>query len=220
MSLTLFEEAGCERLRNQFDPFELLEIVARYESDRAGKRITNSGPLSDWLHRSPAVRAALASVGQTSAKPVRAILFDKSPATNWALGWHQDRTISVSRIVEVPGFGPFTTKSGLVHVEPPFEFIERMVTLRFHLDAVDDANGPLLVIEGSHRLGKIATGEVDTVAGQGTTMACHADAGDAWAYATPILHSSKRSSSDGRRRVLQVDYSSDELPGGLEWLGI
>jgi hypothetical protein len=220
MNPALFKEAGYERLRNQFDPPELLALVAGHETDRAGKRITNGGALSDWLHRSPAVSATLASVGKTSARPVRAILFDKSFETNWSLGWHQDRTISVQRIVDVPGFRPFTTKSGLVHVEPPFAFIERMVTLRFHLDAVDDANAPLLVIPGSHRLGKVATGEVATVVEQGTTVACHADAGDVWACATPILHASKRSMADRRRRVLQVDYSSDDLPGGLEWLGI
>lgn len=27
------------------------------------------------------------------ARPVRALLFDKSDSANWSLGWHQDRTI-------------------------------------------------------------------------------------------------------------------------------
>jgi hypothetical protein len=39
-------------------------------------------------------------------------------------------------------------------------------------------------------------------------------------YATPILHASEAVSVTCRRRVLQIDYSADELTGGLEWLGV
>ena len=38
-----------------------------------------------------------------------------------------------------------------MHVAPPYEFMQRMVALRLHLDAVDADNGPLQVISGSHR---------------------------------------------------------------------
>ena len=65
---------------------------------------------------------------------MRAILFDKTPATNWSLGWHQDRTIAVAKRADVNGFGPWTVKSGLLHVAPPFDILVRMVTLRVHLD--------------------------------------------------------------------------------------
>ncbi len=64
------------------------------------------------------------------ARPVRAILFDKTAATNWALGWHQDRTIVVRERREVPGFGPWTVKAGLLHVAPPFEVLAGMVSNR------------------------------------------------------------------------------------------
>src|ERR1700739_3420143 len=43
---------------------------------------------------SGAGRLIHAILGRT-ARPVRAILFDKTPAVNWAVGWHQDRTIAV-----------------------------------------------------------------------------------------------------------------------------
>ena len=51
-------------------------------------------------------------------------------------------------------------------------------------------------------------------------MTCVAEAGDVWLYATPILHASEASHRPGHRRVLQVDYAAEELPGGLEWLGV
>jgi hypothetical protein len=52
------------------------------------------------------------------------------------------------------------------------------------------------------------------------TVACPADAGDIWLYATPVLHASDAATSPTHRRVLQVDFAVDELPGGLEWLRI
>ena len=63
-------------------------------------------------------------------RPVRAILFHKSEQTNWALGWHQDRTIAVAERIEVPGYDHWNRKAGILHVEPPVEILEAMITLR------------------------------------------------------------------------------------------
>ena len=155
-----------------------------------------------------------------AARPVRAILFDKTAATNWALGWHQDRVIAVRERVETPGFGPWTRKHGALHVAPPFELLARMLTLRVHLDPVPATNGPLLVAPGSHRLGLVPQGEIAAVVERCGTAACLAEAGDIWAYSTPILHASERVHTPAHRLVLQVDYAAEDLPGGLEWLGL
>ena len=160
---------------------------------------------------------------RSSAKPpglVRAILFDKTSSTNWGLPWHQDRTIVVTRRVEVEGFGPWTVKSGLLHVAPPFDLLAGMVTLRVHLDPVPETNAPLLIAPGSHRLGQIPEGELKSVVQQCGTATCLADAGDVWLYSTPILHCSEAARDPAHRRVLQVDFAAGELPGGLTWLGI
>ena len=147
-------------------------------------------------------------------------MFDKTPATNWALGWHQDRTIAVVRRIEMEGFGPWTVKSGLQHVAPPFELLGGMVTLRVHIDPVPAANAPLLIAPGSHRFGRISEDQINALVERCGTMACIAEAGDVWAYATPILHASDAAAEPGRRRVLQVDYAAVDLPGGSEWLGV
>jgi hypothetical protein len=200
---------------------EALEaILSEVGQEGPGTRITNAPELDRFLDPEGALAAVLAECGALGTRPVRAILFDKSMNQNWALGWHQDRTICVKDRVGVEGFGPFTRKQGLVHVEPPFEIIERMTTLRIHLDDVPMDNAPLLVAEGSHRLGKIPVSEVDAIAASLPTCACLARRTDVWAYSTPILHASKRAGNGGRRRVLQVDYSPDDLPPPLEWLGI
>lgn len=61
---------------------------------------------------------------------------------------------------DVPGFGPWTIKSGLLHVAPPPELLATMLTMRVHLDDVSEDNAPLLIAPGSHRLGRISEAEV------------------------------------------------------------
>jgi ectoine hydroxylase-related dioxygenase (phytanoyl-CoA dioxygenase family) len=152
--------------------------------------------------------------------PVRALLFDKTEATNWALGWHQDRTIVVRERREVPGFGAWTVKSGLQHVAPPADVLAQMVTLRVHLDPVPEDNAPLQVACGSHRLGMVPESDVDAVVERSEILTCLADRGDVWLYRTLVLHASAAASRPARRRVLQVDYAATPLPNGLKYLGV
>ncbi|HEY0113535.1 MAG TPA: phytanoyl-CoA dioxygenase family protein [Allosphingosinicella sp.] len=192
----------------------ILEIL----SDRAGSaRLAAGYGLSAFL--APADRIAGRFLS-SEARAVGAKFFDKSAHRNWSLGWHQDRTIPVRERREVPGFCQWTVKSGIHHCVPPFELLERMLTLRIHLDAAGADNAPLLIAPGSHRLGTLRESDIATVVSRCGIHACLAKAGDLWAYATPILHASARAESPARRRVLQLLYSADKLPGGLEWLGV
>ena len=118
------------------------------------------------------------------------------------------------------GFGPWTVKSGLLHVAPPFDLLAGMVTLRVHLDPVPETNAPLLIAPGSHRLGQIPEGEVKSVVRRCGSVTCLADTGDVWLYSTPILHCSEAARDPVHRRVLQVDFAAGDLPGGLTWLGV
>jgi len=185
--------------------------------DRAGTRLAPSQGLAALVRPASAIAASI--LGQ-DARPVRALLFDKSPARNWALGWHQDRTIAVRRRLDVPGFTGWTVKAGIPHVVPPFELLARMRTLRVHLDPVGPDNAPLLIVPGSHLLGRIAEPDIAAIADRLGSAACPAARGDLWLYATPILHASARALKPARRRVLQLLYSADDLPNGLDWLGI
>lgn len=216
-----FERDGAAHLPGAAAPFRtrLEGLAAALPADRAGLRLHGVTGLAALLAGDALGSAAEARLGG-AARPVRAILFDKSAAANWALGWHQDRTIAVKVRVDVPGYGPWSTKQGLLHVEPPFAVIERMVTLRIHLDAVPADNAPLLIARGSHRLGRVPEAEVEAVVARCGVVTCLAGAGDIWIYATPILHASAAAAGAGHRRVLQVDYAVGDLPGGLEWLGI
>jgi hypothetical protein len=215
--LLSLEQDGAAHLPGAAAPFlaALERVAGSVAPDRAGVRLHGVPGLAELLFSN-----ALGAVAGSAIHPVRAILFDKSAATNWALGWHQDRTIAVRSRIDVPGFGPWSVKQGMVHVEPPFGVIERMRTLRIHLDPVPEDNAPLLVAPGSHRLGRIPEADLAAVVERCGSAACLADAGDVWVYATPIVHASAAAAGGRHRRVLQVDFCDASLPGGLEWLGI
>lgn len=198
----------------------LLAALTDLPAEQAGVRISGLPGLRPYLAPGSSIGTVASRALGAEGKPVRAILFDKSERTNWSLAWHQDRTICVRERMEVDGFGPWSVKAGLHHVAPPFELLARMVTLRVHLDDVPAANAPLLIAPGSHRHGRVPVDEVEGVAAHYGTVNCLASAGDVWAYATPILHASEAASRPARRRVLQVDFSADSLPCGLEWLGV
>ncbi|MEO0852690.1 MAG: hypothetical protein AAFY15_04210, partial [Cyanobacteria bacterium J06648_11] len=65
---------------------------------------------------------------------VRAIAFDKTPTQNWAVSWHQDRTIAVRQRAELLGWDSWTVKDGTLHVQPPRFVLDAMATVRIHLD--------------------------------------------------------------------------------------
>jgi Phytanoyl-CoA dioxygenase (PhyH) len=173
--------------------------------------------MEPFLRHTGPIGAIAARVLGNTCRPVRVILFDKTPMTNWRLGWRQDRTIAVLTRIDVGSFGPWTCKNGLIHVAPPFSVLAGMVTLRVHLDPVSTTNAPLLIAPGSHRYGRIPEMDVPRVVRECGTLACLAQIGDIWLYATPILHASEAAVAPDRRRVLQVDFAAGELPGGLRW---
>jgi len=216
-----FAKIGCVRFAGAVaETLPMLEtLTSRFYEGNAGTRIADDVDLFNYLALESHV-GRLVSSFLPHGKPVRAILFNKTAQNNWTLGWHQDRTICVKELVDTDGFGPWSTKHGLLHVEPPFEYIERMITVRLHLDEVSAANAPLLVVNGSHRFEKIAAGDIRSAIAKCPTTTCLAASGDVWLYSTPIIHASERSTTDLPRRVLQVDYSADRLPNGLEWAGI
>ena len=193
-------------------------IAAIQPQHRAGTRLHGLPDLAALLATGPIHAVAAKHIGP-AARPVRAILFDKTAAANWSLGWHQDRTVAVRARHDVPGYGPWTVKQGILHVAPPFAVIARMATLRIHLDDVPAANAPLLIAPGSHRA-FVPEAEIEAIVAHCGTHACLAERGDVWAYATPILHGSAPATGDGRRRMLQVDYTAHPLDPPLAWLGL
>lgn len=183
----------------------------------AGRRgLLGSPPIAAWAHSESMtqwVRPHLSG----EPRPVRAIYFDKSPDSNWRVDWHQDLTLALGHQVEVPGFGLWSVKDGIPHVQPPVELLEQMLTVRVHLDEADESNGALRVLPGTQDLGRLTAVRIQELRGKIDEHLCAVSAGDAVLMRPLLLHASNRSTSVGRRRVLHIEYAGFALPPALKW---
>jgi hypothetical protein len=220
---TTLNSQGFTLIRVAVDAGLLGELTAAVEAVRHSH--TSPG-LRNLLSRSDAVRRfayspvameiASCAVGE-SARPVRSILFDKTPASNWYVTWHQDVTIPVKEKIEVEGFAPWSVKDGIVHVQPPASILERMVSLRIHLDPCSEENGAIKFILGSHLEGVLEAPDLVRWRDANDAVICAAQQGDIIAMRPLVLHSSSVSQAPEHRRVLHIEYAGVDLPSGLKW---
>ena len=170
------------------------------------------------LATSAAVRQVAESVLGPHCFAVRAILFDKTAAANWKVVWHQDLTIAVRERVVTAGFGPWSVKEGVMHVQPPIEVLERMLAVRVHLDDCGPDNGPVRVLPRSHRVGRLSASAIDAWRGGASeSVDCVAERGAIVAFRPLILHASSQATVPGHRRVVHLDFAAEELPEPLAW---
>ncbi|MCC7376739.1 MAG: phytanoyl-CoA dioxygenase family protein [Verrucomicrobiales bacterium] len=148
---------------------------------------------------------------------VRSILFDKTVSENWAVAWHQDITIALQEEVHVPGYGPWSVKDGVVHAQAPAQLLEKMLTIRVHLDDTPPENGALRVIPGSHLYGRLTNEEATRLTLQ-PGIVCAAHEGDVLLMTPLILHSSRRAAKPTRRRVVHFEFAPrSALDSRLAW---
>jgi len=184
------------------------------------------GGLRDVLARVPAIqRCAIdprilgraEAVLGAGARPVKGIVFDKTPAANWKVPWHQDLTICVQRRIDVEGFGPWSVKGGILHVQPPAEVLENILALRVHLDDTGLDDGALRVLPGTHHCGRLGEAEIERLRIEVPEVVCGVRAGGVMLMRPLLLHASSPCRRPAHRRVLHIEYCARSLPGGLAW---
>jgi ectoine hydroxylase-related dioxygenase (phytanoyl-CoA dioxygenase family) len=205
---SVFTSPEIELLRQEADRVAAAEGSAcvRHLPDRSAifRELSLSEKLSELLSRQ-------------SLQPVRSILFDKTPSENWPVAWHQDLTICTKSHADCEGYGSWSVKDGVSHVQPPVSLLEQMATVRIHLDPTDANNGALRVIPGSHLHGRLSACSIAELAAC-DAHTCECQPGDVLLMSPLILHSSRRSTIPNRRRVIHFEYApSDALDARLSW---
>ena len=131
------------------------DAIARAHAEGAAVLAGETGPaygarnlLDLWpavveLIRAKPIRDALAAVLGPDAGVVRGLYFDKPPGRSWALPWHKDLSLAVREHRASPLYTKPTVKAGVPHVIAPHAVLDRMLTVRIHLDDMTPANGPL-----------------------------------------------------------------------------
>ena len=184
----------------------------------AGKRgIANAVDQVKKIAHSEGILSVVRSVLGSEVKLARSIYFNKTPDTNWKVSWHQDVTIAVKEKLEVEGYSPWSMKDGVVHVQPPESVLQRMLTLRIHLDDADNNNGALYVSPGTHSLGKIRPEDIKATVGKYGEVCCKVEEGGVMLFRPLLLHRSGKMMNRKSRRVVHLEYTAASLDGGLVW---
>src|SRR4051794_27100022 len=81
--------------------------------NKAGIRhLLNDRTIAAMAYDSRLMAIACDILGPT-ARPFNATLFDKSPAANWLVVWHQDTALPLREKRESAGWGPWSIKQGV-----------------------------------------------------------------------------------------------------------
>jgi ectoine hydroxylase-related dioxygenase (phytanoyl-CoA dioxygenase family) len=221
-------ESFDERSDLNRDGFAVLtNVISASRADTLAETLAGLGAgygMRNLLHACPPVaslarelKALVAIVLGADAFAARGIFFDKLPGANWEVGWHQDLSIAVAERIDAPGFGGWSVKRGVPHVQPPVAVLERMLTVRLHLDDCGADNGPLRVLRGSHARGRLKDEEIEHWEQNGKEVACLVPKGGALLMRPLLLHASAPAKKPCHRRVIHLEYAADPLPHGLKW---
>ncbi len=196
----------------------LIETLAPLQTEgAAGARNLLDVAAVQALARSAPIRALVEPILGPECFAVRGIYFDKTAGANWKVPYHQDLSIAVRERRDAAGFGPWSVKGGAVHVQPPVEILENMLTLRLHLDDCDATNGALRVMENTHRLGKLSAPQIARQREVGSETACAVPRGGALLMRPLLLHASSPALVPTHRRVIHLEWAARELPEALNW---
>lgn len=172
--------------------------------------------IKDMAFSSPLIDIAKEILGE-NARPVRSVFFDKVIEANWNVAWHQDTSIALKSKHEIAGFGSWTEKQGVVHAEPPEEYLTNTLTFRIHLDNANTESGVIRVVPGTHKNGRVISSEILKIVESSKAIECDAKAGDVLLMNPLLFHSSRKATNPNHRRIIHIEYSAKELPRPLEW---
>ena len=186
-------------------------------SGRGGVRHLISHPSVIQLLQQGSLGRYLWSVLGRDLVAVKATMFDKTSNSNWRVQWHQDRAITIKERMDLPGYGPWSMKSGSLHVEAPSRVLEQMIAIRIHLDACGADNGPLRVVPGSHLYGKITDARIAEVAVATPSAEIVVEQGAIVLMRPLLLHATTTAQAPAHRRVLHIELAPRESISPLQW---
>ena len=100
-------------------------------------------------------------------------------------------------------------------MQPPADIMSGILAIRLHLDESGLDNGPLRVIAGSHREGRLSAERIASWEKENSVI-CSVPKGGALLM-RPLLHASSVCVVSKSRRVIHLEFAATDLPHGLEW---
>ncbi len=146
----------------------------------------------------------------------KAMFLKKENTSNWHVTWHQDLTINVTEKIEIEGFTGWSKKEDFYSVLPSDEISKDRFTIRIHLDETTHKNGALETIPGSHK-SVHSTETLENITKNSVGTVCDVKERGVMLMHPLIIHRSKLASNNKKRRVIHLEFSTSELPHGLEY---
>jgi Phytanoyl-CoA dioxygenase (PhyH) len=204
-------DSGFACIPHLFTDCELAPILGCVEelktsNHRAGTRNLLRCPAIADFAIDPRLRDLASLALRDAAIPLRAVFFDKTPASNWSVSWHQDRALPMRTRLEKHGWGPWSVKEGVLFAHAPAKVLERVVALRIHFDPCLIHDGPLRVLAGTHKLGVLSPAGIDDHVSHLTPVDCLVECGGVVIMRPLLVHSSPKLRSNTPRRVLHIEY--------------
>ena len=205
----------CDHVFARSEMASVIDAVSDLRRTRAGARHALRMPAVRELAADPRMsRIAERFIGP-QAVAFRATLFDKSPAANWLVVWHQDTALPLRERIGDAEWGPWSTKEDVLHAHAPAWALEQVVALRVSLDDSTHMNGPLRVLPRTHCDGVLESADIERLVGITPAIDCLAESGGVIAMRPLTIHASSKSGDETRRRVLHIEYATrlDLAPG-------
>lgn len=212
------EEQGFAVLPAVFSSGEIIALLVALAdltqgNHGAGIRHVLHHPTVHMIAHDRRLMGIAQSILGIAAFPFRATFFNKSLDSNWLIAWHQDTALPLREKREMPGWGPWSVKQGVVYAHAPAAALKQVLALRLHLDGSVRENGPLRVLPGTHDLGVLSGDQVAQLAKERSPCECVVAKGAVLAMRPLIVHASSKAVSQEPRRLLHIEYAANETFG-------
>lgn len=214
-----FEENGYIVLEQLIAPQQLQQItqqLANITLTTAGSRELLSETWCQMLANTLKLNEQLTPLLPLSPVAIQCTLFKKSTDKNWLVPLHQDLSISLKEKLDRQGFTGWSAKQNMLFVQPPAEVLEQIVAVRLHIDDCFAEHGPLKVVAGTHKQGRIPEKDWLAIRDSQGEQSCLTAKGGAVVMRPLLLHSSSKAEQANGRRVLHFLFApatlANEIP--------
>lgn len=214
-----FDADGALRLPSGLpvDLLASLPVDDALDDDRAGSRDLLSQPWCAALIGPIRQRLHAAGVMGEGAVAIQCTLFRKTEDCNWKVPYHQDLSVPVVARIENPALTGWSVKPDGLYVQPPQALLSDLLAVRLHLDDCGEDDGPLRIVPGSHRSGRLPSAAIADVPKSTSERSCIAETGDLWLMRPLLLHASSLAARPNGRRVLHFLFAPPDPGHGLQW---
>lgn len=220
MHINRFEDDGFAIVADVLDETACASISASLGqaiSEGTGARSMLEMPWCRALAQTIRLHPLIGPALPERAVAVQCTYFEKSRDQNWLVPIHQDLSIPVREKIGHPALSGWSEKDGAIFVQPPETVLQELVAVRLHIDECGSDDGPLKVVPGSHKAGRLGAQAALTARDNLGEVSCTVGKGGVLILRPLLLHASSKASGSSRRRVLHFVFGPGMLPYGLRW---